>query len=503
LFDIIVVGSGPAGVFSSIGLTGLKILMLDVGLINKFIFNDEDLPHKKLDFSSNFKFHIGKNYHSLEKIFNPELNIKLNSPAFEFITHRSKELCPIQENNFNATLSFAKGGLMNAWGGVSYKYEDQDLKDFPFNYNEIKEYYEKAENIADTSTISEKSKNINPLIKTLYSKYKSHTYYFDKRGVIIKKLPILNDSQNNKSNYNSFFHNQHSIYTTNITLDSLIEKKILLYKNNLMVTKFVETDNHVNVYTSHIDTGEEKVFSAKKLILAAGCLGTSKIVLNSFNDYSTKLPLQANETSYTPFLNPFFIGKNDTNNFSTLSHGLISNQHNCHNTICTSFHTINNIAISDLIMEIPFPIRNNLFISKLLKPSLLISQIFYPSVISNKNWIKIERNQKLKINYETHTKAQFEKTLITYLRKTGFFSHIKLSKKQMPGSSFHYSSTLPMKKQPAQYQTDPYGKLFNTENVYVSDSANFSYLPAKNLTLTIMANALRITDKIKKQFNNI
>jgi choline dehydrogenase-like flavoprotein len=49
-----------------------------------------------------------------------------------------------------------------------------------------------------------------------------------------------------------------------------------------------------------------------------------------------------------------------------------------------------------------------------------------------------------------------------------------------------------MSRRPGRYQTDASGLLEGTKRVYVVDGACFPKLPAKNLTFTIMANALRI-----------
>ena len=42
------------------------------------------------------------------------------------------------------------------------------------------------------------------------------------------------------------------------------------------------------------------------------------------------------------------------------------------------------------------------------------------------------------------------------------------------------------------------GRLEGTSRVYVTDGSAFPRLPAKNLTYTIMANALRVADGIRK-----
>jgi choline dehydrogenase-like flavoprotein len=66
------------------------------------------------------------------------------------------------------------------------------------------------------------------------------------------------------------------------------------------------------------------------------------------------------------------------------------------------------------------------------------------------------------------------------------------------GQGLHYAATLPMQVEPRQYQTDPQGLLFGTRHVLIVDGACLSRLPAKNLTFTIMANALRITRQLAR-----
>ncbi len=66
--------------------------------------------------------------------------------------------------------------------------------------------------------------------------------------------------------------------------------------------------------------------------------------------------------------------------------------------------------------------------------------------------------------------------------------------------SIHYGGSLPMRKDPRnRYETHPDGRLKGSRHVYIGDSANFSQLPAKNLTFTIMANSMRIAEGVKKE----
>ena len=54
-----------------------------------------------------------------------------------------------------------------------------------------------------------------------------------------------------------------------------------------------------------------------------------------------------------------------------------------------------------------------------------------------------------------------------------------------------------MKYKPKKFQCDKWGKLHGYNNVYIVDGSNLTNLPAKNLTYTIMANAMRIASNLR------
>ena len=60
------------------------------------------------------------------------------------------------------------------------------------------------------------------------------------------------------------------------------------------------------------------------------------------------------------------------------------------------------------------------------------------------------------------------------------------------GASVHYAGTLPMSRSPIPLGSTPDGRSWDFPNLYFGDGATFPFLPAKNLTFTLMANAVRI-----------
>ena len=64
-------------------------------------------------------------------------------------------------------------------------------------------------------------------------------------------------------------------------------------------------------------------------------------------------------------------------------------------------------------------------------------------------------------------------------------------KKMNPGhgSGIHYAGTLPFSDKNEKFKILPTSKLGATNNVFVADGSGFTYLPAKGLTFSLMANA--------------
>ena len=60
------------------------------------------------------------------------------------------------------------------------------------------------------------------------------------------------------------------------------------------------------------------------------------------------------------------------------------------------------------------------------------------------------------------------------------------------GSSVHYAGLLPMAADGGPETTTPTGRSRRHDNLHFVDGITFPFLPAKNLTFTLMANAVRI-----------
>ena len=66
------------------------------------------------------------------------------------------------------------------------------------------------------------------------------------------------------------------------------------------------------------------------------------------------------------------------------------------------------------------------------------------------------------------------------------------------GASVHYAGTLPMSNNEKPWTVSKDGVSHDFDNLIIADGASFPFLPAKNLTFTLMANATRIAESLGK-----
>src|SRR5262249_28261162 len=122
------------------------VLLLDVGhspdkstLSGNFYDLRQD---RNGDDAERFKELVGVNFESLHNVFRPYLNPKLKAPRMRFVTSDVPRLSPVTTRNFDTVMSFAAGGLANAWGAGLYRYDTRDLAGFPIVVEDLEPYYD-------------------------------------------------------------------------------------------------------------------------------------------------------------------------------------------------------------------------------------------------------------------------------------------------------------------------------------------------------------------------
>ncbi len=521
---IIIVGSGAAGTAAALQLArlGLRPLMLDVGVRPK-----ENAPRAEGNLyewrrhHDSFDLHIGDDWRGVSDVITGETGIaKLNAPNAAFVTQDAVALSPVDATDFDAIQSFAFGGLANAWGAGLYRFVDADLEGFPIRAADLDPYAdiltrEIGISGADddlTSFFGDASGLLPPLrlshnAAQVLARYQRVRHRLRERGIFLGRprvgaLSVPYDGRPAADYSNTeFWQDQPYLYTPALTLRKLIAAGQLDYRPGLLVQRWEELPDGVILHAIVLSSGEAVQFACKAVVLAAGAIGTAKIVLRSVGDYATVLPLLENPAVQIPFVLPSSIGRRlDTHCFGLTQLNLIWQPSTYGCTAQGSILEITSPMRAEFYGRFPLSARANLALVREMLPAMLVMQLFFPGAIQPAARLSLLQNGRLSIQGHANVvEVRRLAPLCSAMRSLGMWTHPFLIYKPQTGHAIHYAGTLPMRASPGRYECHPDGRLAGSQRVYVADSACFSALPAKNMSFGMMCNAMRVAEAAARQ----
>jgi choline dehydrogenase-like flavoprotein len=523
VFDVIVIGSGPAGVFAARELRPLKVLMLDVGLEAPA----ERLPAEnlhRLRTREDLTHHlVGDRFESLHNIDRSYLSPKLKAPLMRFITDPPDGEEGILAEGFAAVRSFAKGGLANAWGAGVFRYDDLDLAGFPVGAAELNPFYDELTRCLGVSGEADdltpffgSTAGLQPplplsrLAAGFLARYRRRRGWFLRHGIHVGRLrsAILTRSLGARPahailNQEFFQPNIPSIYHPGYTLDEMRAAGEIEYVAGRLALRYAERGDGVEVAARNLGSGDTETFAGRHLVLAAGALNSAKLVLASNGDGESRLPILDNLVSYVPLLDVRRIGSAlDADSFTGAELCVVYDGPLAEERVQASFYGLGAPLRGDLFFELPLSLRGNVAAIKYLVPALGMLQLFHPDRPAPSNFLRLLPDGRLAIHYEPRSFGVVERHLISRFRRAGYLGAPRLCQYPEPGSSMHYAGTLPMQTRPSgRYQTDRFGRLHGARRVLAADGAVFPALPSKNHTFTIMANAMRIARHLRENLS--
>jgi len=522
-FDHVIVGSGMAGIAAALELChrGIRPCIIDAGLEPK----DETVVTENLydycEKNDAFNLLIGQNYSGLQNLRKGSkyLPARLTSPRFEFVTAGANNYTPVREHLFSSVQSLAQGGLGNAWGAGAYRFTQKDISNFPISVAELEPYYDKLTDeigisgaVDDLTSYFGRGDSLQPPLRLsknaefVLKKYKENKNHLNSEGIIVgrPRMAVLTCGKQDRTELeykNLEFWQPHipAVYSPVFTLKRLLNENKIDYLQNLIVKNWTRKNHTLLVHSIPMGTGEPVTVKCNSLILAAGAINSSRIVLQSTGDYSTSLPLLDNPTLQIPLVLVQRLGRKlerDSTGFAQLIS--VFDFPEFSSPVQGSFFDLTSPARGEFFRKFPLSASGNLELIRYLLPSMLVLQIFFPSDIQQNGQLKLEENGTLDIRGSKNKIPDWVvRKILGALRKMGAHSAFPLVVKVPTGGGIHYGGSLPMKAKPTQkYECDKFGQLFGEQNVFVADGANLPSLPAKNYTFSIMANAMRIASQI-------
>ena len=522
MIDVIIVGSGPAGVSAAFPIVeaGLKVLMLDVGEKGVLIPKGLNLSDVRQKSNDQWRLFLGKNFSALDdkKPSSP----KCRAPNNEFVFEGFHERYAVETENFNAVGSLASGGLSNAWGAGVSCFDDNDLKDFPISTQDIQASYK---SVAERMSISGEADDMADFHGDFYSllpplkletnadlllkRYKRRPKVANSRGIVFGRTRHAVKSTGNAQNgacqscglclwgcaYGSIYSAQHD-------LDRLKRFDNFTYQDETYVERFVKTGNTIKVNARSTLDDRPLSFHAAKLVMAAGTLASAKIVLTSLGMTNHEIRVLSTPIVAFAISMPERVGRTVNSDFFSMGQlsFRVDDASAKEGYAFGSIMPAGSILSNEYIKHVPlsYPLSRSLI--RFLQPSMLLANCFLSSDYGN-HYMQVTKSGEVKIRgtYRSNIGsviAELRSKLVATFALYGIAVLPGGFQVTMPGEDIHYAGTLPMKDYPGAAELYKSGELAGVEGVYVVDGAALSTLPPKSHTFTIMANANRIAAQL-------
>jgi choline dehydrogenase-like flavoprotein len=530
---VVIVGSGASGVHFALSLLrkGYEVHMLDVGASGAEAVNREDnFVELKAKLSDPAAYFLGKDFSG---VFLPEYKSEYYGiPPSKSYVFADIGDDVVRTRGFAPLRSFAQGGLAQAWTGGTYPFNADELADYPFSYDEIEPYYgEVARRIGisgaedDLSRFMPVHDNLlcplaldehSALLLAEYAKHKS--FLNDKLGCYVGRSRIATLTAEKNGRPACSYQGRclwgcpsDAFYTPSITLRECAGFSTFHYDPGFHVShfKFNGKRQITGIVAKSSRSKETQEFALDKLVLAAGTLSSSKIFLRSIYESTGEIVklsgLMDNRQVLIPFVNLKMIGRNfdpATYQYHQVAFGLEGERpaEYLHGLVTT----LKTALIHPIIQKIPLDLKSAIFLFRNLHAALGLVNLNFFDTRRDDNFVTLEVGKghlatNLQINYSP---PPDEDALIRKsLRKVkGLLRRLKcivppgMIHVRPMGASVHYAGTIPMSRSNRNLTTSEYCQSHDFSNLYIVDGTSFPFLPAKNITLTLMANAIRVAE---------
>jgi choline dehydrogenase-like flavoprotein len=439
-------------------------------------------------------------------------------PGFDFRT-----------DGFEPLFSFAQGGLAEAWTGGCYPFNDVELSAFPFSYAALEPHYgEVARRIGITGEVDDlapflpvhehllPAHPLDPHSATLMEAYRRHRRRINqafRTHVGRTRVATLSQDLGERRACTSSGRclwgcPVDALYVPSQTLRALLREPAFRYHAGLEVLRFTigEGGTVTEVQARPVSGGPLQTFPVDRLVLAAGTLSSATIVLRSVlaaTGERVRLEgLMDNRQVLVPFLNLRMFGRpfpEESYQYHLLGLGIEAADpaEYVHGQITT----LKTAMLHPIAQQLPFDLRTSLLVTRALHSALGVVNVNFHDRRRSGNTLALDPsdsdNERLQIRYapdpdEPVRLRQVLGTVRRTLRLLACFVPPGMQHVRPMGASVHYAGVFPMTANGGRWTTTSACQSREFPNLYLVDGSTFPFLPAKNVTFTLMANAARV-----------
>ena len=435
-------------------------------------------------------------------------------------------------SGFAPLFSFAQGGLAEAWTGGAFPFTREEMEDFPVAYDELAPYYGvvagrigicgAADDLARFLPVHD---HLDPpldlddhsrLLLERYEKRRDRLNSTLRCYMGRSRVAVTREDRGERKGCDYIGRclwgcPRDSLYVPSLTLKECRKQPGFTYMPGFFASHFkAGAGGCIGALVAEPARGGPPVeLPVETLVLGGGTLSTARIFLESVRRESGKAVrltgLMDNQQMLMPFISPAMIGKPydpETYQYHQLALGIEGARPKDY--IHGLVTTLKTALCHPIVQNVPFDFRTSLFIFRNVHSALGLVNINLNDTRRDENFVGLESDAAgpgaaLTIRYvsgprEAGRIADAMKKVNRVLRALGCIVPPGMTHIRPMGASVHYAGTLPMSAIPGPLTTSKDCRSHDFENLLIVDGSTLPFLPAKNVTFTLMANAARVAD---------
>jgi choline dehydrogenase-like flavoprotein len=530
---VVVIGSGASGVHFALSLLrkGHEVVMLDVGKSRPApVLPSATLNGLKEDLDDPVDYFLGRDFEAL--VYPGSEGEYYGFPPNKNYIFEATGGFEVRSSGFAPLASFAKGGLAETWTGGAYPLDDRDLDAFPFGYRDIEPHFSEVARRIGVAGATDDLARFYPVHGNLHTplaldrhsallleRYEEKKATFNYRlRCYVGRSRTATLSADRASRKACTYTGRclwgcptDAFYTPSLTLAECDGYKNFTYVSGVYVRDLEVggTGRIARAIAIPVRGGSPIEVEGTTFALAAGTLSTSRIFLDTVARASGSAPelpgLMDNRQILVPFVNLELIGARyepESYQYHQLGMGIDSDGPEGY--VHTQITTLKTALLHPILQNAPVDLKTAVALFRNIRAGLGVVNINLRDTRRPQSAVSIRTSESgrstLTVRYsppdgENERIRRVVSTVKKALWKLNCVVPPGMMHVRPMGASVHYAGTLPMSEHREPLTVSPTCRSHDFENLFVVDGATFPALPAKNITFTLMANAVRIAEE--------
>jgi choline dehydrogenase-like flavoprotein len=518
-YDVIVIGGGVAAAHASYPLVkaGLRVAMIDGGLTAPQVPEPSgDFEDIRRSYNAQHEFFIGAALSDIAPTGGSHARSMI-SGSRGYVSARTEDLLPL-DTEAQIFQSLAKGGFTESWGAVCALYDESELRAVGIPPAEMPERYRDVIERIGLSGEAPGYPMQPSALDDSHAKRMLHAYgnmsertrarFKVKKPLLAMLTQPLGARQAISYRDLEFALNDGgAIYRARFTIEEMEREKNFTYQPGCIVERIVKEGSRYCVIGRDFSGGSIRRW-ARRVIVAAGALNTTRILLESFDVRGVPAPFIVKTNVLLPCLDLASIGQAGERRKHSFCQLVVEDTTRSEGVGASFSHlySYKSLLLFRLARYLPLPMPETLSLLALWAPSLTIADVRFPGFEDTVRSNVVYDGKKIVVHATaalTPRQRQLLRDIKRLLRSLG-----QLPMRTVlppPGASAHYAGGVPFSEGSTEsfpLEASENGALLRDAGIYIADAATWRALSAKPPTLTIMANANRIGRIVARELGN-